>query len=470
MEDRFEVRLGEMLAQAQVSPEAVTGMPERLEAFVAPYAALLEGQAPTAHVGGYISGLLSKLHRKTSEGIAYLLDQGRQGLQKFIGHLKWGHQPLVLELGRQVGEAIGEKDAVIVFDPSGFKKKGSASVGVARQWCGREGKVDNCQVGIYMAYVSRKEHALVNVRLYLPDEWTKDRKRCKAACVPKGTKFKTRHELSLEMLEEQGPNLPHGWIAGDDEMGRSSWFRGELQARGETYLLDVPSNTLVRDLEAEPPEYSGHGRPPKVAFVRADAWAKALPESAWTRITVRDAEKGPLEVEAVQRRVKAKSGLEGEELLLVTRERQSNGTCKHDYHLSNAKPDTPLPELARVAAAEHRVEECLERAKETAGLADYQVRTWHGWHHHQILSLIAAWFLVEETRREKNPDSRFDRSADGRHDRQPDRTPLPRPLPRSLTPPQHPLDRTHRVRPLLLLPQTQTHAAIEESVATLGIQ
>ena len=285
MEDRFEARLGEMIGQAQVSPESLAGMPERLEAFVAPYAALLEGQAPTAHVGGYISGLLSKLHRKTSEGIAYLLDQGRQGLQKFIGHLKWDHRPLVLELGRQVGEAIGEADAVIVFDPSGFKKKGSASVGVARQWCGREGKVDNCQVGIYMAYVSRREHALVNVRLYLPEEWTKDRKRCRTAGVTKGTKFKTRHELALEMLEEQGPNLPHGWIAGDDEMGRSSWFRGELQARGETYLLDVPSNTLVRDLEASPPEYSGHGRPPKVAFIRVDAWAKALPESAWTKIT-----------------------------------------------------------------------------------------------------------------------------------------------------------------------------------------
>lgn len=462
MEERFAARLEEMIGQAQVSTEALAGMPKRLESFVAPYSALLEGQAPAGHLGEYVSGLLSKLVHKTSEGIAYLLDVGRQGLQKFIGVQKWDHRPLVLELGRQVGQAIGEADGVIVFDPSGFRKKGTSSVGVARQWCGREGKVENCQVGIYLGYVSRKEHALVNMRLYLPEEWTKNRKRCQAAGVPKGTKFKTRHELALEMLDEQGPNLPHGWIAGDDEMGRSSWFRGELRQRGERYLLDVPSNTLIRDLEAEPPEYSGRGRLPKVAFVRVDQWAKALPESAWTRITVRDAEQGPLEVEAVKRRVEAKSGPEGDELLLVTREKQASGTYKHDYHLSDAAPDTPLPELSRVAAAEHRIEECLERAKGEAGLADYQVRVWHAWHHHQILSLIAAWFLVEETRRGKNPDPRNDGPPHGRDDRQSDRTPVEYAHPRSHRPTHHTLAGTKRTRPLLPPPQTQTPAAAEE--------
>ena len=204
---------------------------------------------------------------------------------------------MLATLARQVGADLGEPDGVIVFDPSAFAKKGTKSVGVARQWCGRLGKVENCQVGVYMAYVSRKEHALVNTRLYLPKEWTKDRRRCKAAGVPKAVRFRTRHELALEMLEEHGAVLPHAWVAGDDEMGRPSDFRLELRGRGERYLLAVPSNTLVRDLDAPPPEYAGRGRHPQNPFVRVDRWCAALPESAWTTIEVRDGEKGPLVVE-----------------------------------------------------------------------------------------------------------------------------------------------------------------------------
>ena len=184
--------------------------------------------------------------------------------------------PCSRSLATQVGEDLGETDGVIVFDPSAFAKKGTKSVGVARQWCGRLGKVENCQVGIYMAYVSRKDHAIVNTRLYLPEEWTKDRARCKAAGVPKATKFRTRHELALEMLEEHGALLPHSWVAGDDEMGRPASFRQELSTRGERYLLAVPSNTLIRDLEATPPEYSGRGRHPLSPFVRVDRWCAAV--------------------------------------------------------------------------------------------------------------------------------------------------------------------------------------------------
>ena len=129
-------------------------------------------------------------------------------------------EPLLGTLAGQVGEDLGESDGVIVFDPSAFPKKGDKSVGVAMQWCGRLGKVENCQVGIYMAYVTRKEHTIVNTRLYLPEEWAKDRKRRKEAGVPKSIKFQTRHQLALEMLAECGGDLPHTWIAGDDEMGR----------------------------------------------------------------------------------------------------------------------------------------------------------------------------------------------------------------------------------------------------------
>jgi hypothetical protein len=154
-------------------------------------------------------------------------------------------------------------------------------------------------------------------------------------------------------------------------------------------------------LEFELPEQDGPGAPKKAPFVRADKWRASLPASAWTRIEVRDGEKGPLVVEVTTCRVQAKADgkrVGPEELFVVIRVMEESGAVKHDYYLSNASPDTPPLELARVAKAEHRIEECLQRGKSECGLADYEVRSWGGWHHHQTLSLLAAWFLNCELR------------------------------------------------------------------------
>jgi SRSO17 transposase len=295
---------------------------------------------------------------------------------------------------------------VIVFDPSAFPKSGKESVGVARQWCGRLGKIDNCQVGITMGYVSAREHTLVDTRLYLPKEWTKDRKRCEKAGIPKKVRYRTRHQLCLDMLAKHGEKLPHAWITGDDEMGRPYWFRRRLSKLGERYLLAVPSNTLVRDLQASPPQYSGHGRPRKRPWTRLDRWLATLADKDWTRVDVRDGTKGPLLVEMVTRPVVGRTDKRQqghEEVLVVIRykDRDDRRVVKTDYYLSNANLETELLEFGRAAKAEHRIEECIQRAKSEAGLADYEVRTWRGWHHHQVLSLIATWFLVTETRRGK---------------------------------------------------------------------
>ncbi len=259
MERRFELRVEELLKDAELDPRIPDGMLDRLEQFVKPFAAIMESPAQEQHLWEYVAGLFSGVKRKNAETIAYFHDQNRQALQKFIGQWLWDDGLLIEELSRQVGTELGESDGVIVFDPSGFRKQGKDSVGVARQWCGRYGKIDNCQVGIYLGYVSRKEHALVDVRLYLNKDWAKDKKRRKKCGVPEEIRFRTRHALALEMLAEHGTRLPHAWIAGDDEMGRSSAFRRDLRALGEQYLLAVPSNTLMRDLEAEAPEYSGRG-------------------------------------------------------------------------------------------------------------------------------------------------------------------------------------------------------------------
>jgi SRSO17 transposase len=420
MERRFELRLEELLEDAVLDPCIPEGMLDRLERFVAPFAACLTSREQRQHAREYVAGLFSDVKRKNSETIAYLHDQDRQAMQKFIGQSPWAHRPLIAELAQQIGRELGEPDGVLVFDPSAFKKQGKDSVGVARQWCGRLGKIDNCQVGVYLGYVSRIEHALVDVRLYLNRDWAKDKKRRKKCGVPREIRFRTRHALALEMLAEHGTVLPHAWIAGDDEMGRSSAFRRELRGLGERYLLAVPSNTLVRDLDAEPPPYGGHGRHPQVPFTRVDRWCAALPKKAWMTVDVRDAARGPLVVECVKTRVQAKSDRRRngpEETLVVLREIQADGTLKHDYYLSNGSAETPLAEFARVAKAEHRIEECLERAKGEAGLAQYQVRNWNGWHRHQTLSLLAAWFLTQEDRRGKKIHPGPDGTQGSRHPR-----------------------------------------------------
>ena len=403
MQPRFQRRKEQLLAGCQVPPTLFRGVMNRLEVFAQPFAASLPSPESRTHSHTYLAGLLSDVERKNAESIAYRYDLDRQVIQRFIGEVDWDHEPLIDELDRQVAATIGRADAVLVFDPSAFPKKGAASVGVQRQWCGRLGKVENCQVGVFLGYVTDAEHALVDFRLYLPKEWARDKKRRKKAGVPRDLPYRTRHELALEMLGRHGPVLPHGWVAGDDEMGRPAWFRQRLAKDGQRYFLAVPSNTTIRDLEEPAPEYSGHGRRPKAPFRGVRRWCEALPAGAWAKLTVRDAEKGPLEVEVVARRVESRVDRRAvgfEETLVVVRY-TDGGVLRHDYHLSNAARGTPLSEFARVAKAGHRIEECLKRSKSEAGLSEYQVRNWRGWHHHMTLSLIATWFLVGESRRGK---------------------------------------------------------------------
>ncbi len=268
---RYRLRKQQLLDECEIGPEVFEGGLERLAAFARPFVECLVRQEQRAHAQTYLAGLVSDLKHKTAESIAYRHDQPRHGLQHFVGSSTWDHRPPLRELATQVGRELGTSEGVIVFDPSGFAKKGTASVGVQRQWIGRLGKVDNGQVGVYMAYASYREQALVDVRLYLPKGWAKDRARRRRCGIPKAVRYRTRHELALEMLDETGPLLPHGWVTGDDEMGRSSRFRAELRTRGERYLLAVPSNTTVRDLEGSLPESGGRGAPPTRAVVQVQA-------------------------------------------------------------------------------------------------------------------------------------------------------------------------------------------------------
>src|SRR6266852_3909562 len=407
MDARYTIRKAQLLEECQVVPAVFAQVLPRLRTFMAPFVDTLPGHAPRAHAQTYVQGLLSDVERKNIESIAYHFGQERLGLQGFIGWGDWDDAPLRQALRDQVSQQLGQADGVLVFDPSAFPKSGYESVGVARQWCGRLGKVDNCQVAIYLGYVSRKGHTLVDLRLYLPKEWTQNKARLAKAGVPRACRgYRTRHQLALEILAKHGASLPHGWMAGDDEMGRPYWFRRRLAALGERYMLAVPSNTMLRDLETAPPEYSGRGRRPQRPWQSVAVWSQSLADEAWRRIDVRDGSKGPLVVDVVKRRVVSRTHRrqQGDEELVVVirdRDRDHQQVVKVDYSLSNAVPETPLRELARVAKAEHRIEACLQRSKSEAGLADYEVRNWTGWQHHQTLSLLATWFLVRETQRGK---------------------------------------------------------------------
>lgn len=413
MECFFEVRKRELQAECKLPTGALSSAAKRLDDFMRPFLSSYRRREQAAHATCMVRGLCSDLEHKNGESIAYLFGRERKTIQHFIGESAWDDHPLREELAGQIGAQLGEPDGVLAFDPSAFPKSGDQSVGVARQWCGRLGKIDNCQVAVYLAYVSSKGHALVDTQLHLPKPWTGDKQRMKRAGVPEDRqRYRTRHEICLELLDRHGGRLPHSWITGDDELGRPAGFRRELRDRNERYLLAVPCNTTIRDLETPPPEHGGNGRPSRRPPVRVDRWTAQRGEEDWTQIDVRDGEKGPLVVEALKRRVE--TGRRGrstacEEMLVVIRykDRDSN-VVKTDYYLSNAADNTPLAEFCRAAKAEHRVEECLQRAKSETGLADYEVRNWLGWRHHQTLSLLASWFLNVESRRAEKKDARHD--------------------------------------------------------------
>jgi SRSO17 transposase len=399
-------------------------MVERLGNFVVPYQRALETEASQRNVHRYLQGLLSHLQRKNAEEIAAWVDVERQVIQDFIGTAPWDYRPLIHVLVDEVADRLGEPDGIIAFDPSSFPKRGSHSVGVKRQWCGHRGKVDNCQVGVFMGYVSEHDHALLDFRLSLPEDWARDAQRRQVCHVPPEVRYHTRHEQCLEMLDAWGEQVPHGWVTGDDEFGRHTRFRHALRERGERYVLGVPCTTTMRDLEAPLPAYAGRGRRPKAPWQSVTDWRTSLPADAWTHLTVRDGEKGPVEIEMVKCRVQTRIERRRtgpEEWLVVTRQPLSDDRtlgprasrdatdqdAQHRYYYYLTPTDgakmvlkePSLAELARVIKAGACIEASFKRGKGEVGMDEYQVRTWQGWHHHMALSLMAVWFLIGETHR-----------------------------------------------------------------------
>jgi SRSO17 transposase len=382
-----------LLAEAELTADSVRGCAKRLTRFLQRYVPWFDRKEQGRHARVVVQGRLSNLERKTSEPIAYLAGQERKPVQNFVGAGAWDDEAIMRELRRHVRAEIGDADGVLILDPSAFAKKGSASCGVDRQWCGRLGKIENCQVGVFWGYASVKGRALVDRRLYLSKEWAADRKGRLKCHVPQEVVFAEKWRIGLERLDRISSELPHGWIAADDELGRVAEFRALLRERRERYVVDVPSNTLMRVVG----ERTREGR--KASFVRVDTWAVQQPASSWQKLRMRAGTKGELVVRALTVLVQTKEegGRVGaaERLVVI---RNVAGEPQTWYALSNAR-DEPLSKLVEVKGSRHVIEELFQDGKGEVGLGQYEVRSWVGWHHHMTLSILALWFLELEKRR-----------------------------------------------------------------------
>lgn len=386
-----------LLEDATLSPQAVRGCAHRLTAYLARYLPLFYRAELRDHLRLAVEGRLSGLERKTSEPIARQAAVPRRGLQRFVGAGEWDDEAVLAELQGHVGEELADPNGVLVLDPSAFPKKGKESCGVQRQWCGRLGKTDNCQVGVFLAYASAKSHVLVDRRLYLPKSWARDKKRREKCHVPKHVKYRAKWRIGLELIK-RNREMPHAWVTGDDEFGRVSEFRAALRESEQHYVLDVPCNTLVRDLD-EPVRRRGRRRPRKPPFRRVDAWLARQPDNRWQEIEIRGGEKGPLKAKVIRARVQTrmKGRVGPEECLVVIRTLEAEP--RTHYTLSDVSGCVATTEIVRAHSQRHRIEEALQAGKGEVGLGHYEVRSWTGWHHHMTLCLVALLFLVLEKKR-----------------------------------------------------------------------
>jgi SRSO17 transposase len=381
-----------LLADAEVSALQVAGCRRHLQRFLQRYLPCFYRVEQHELARVVLHGKLSSLQRKTSEPIAYQAGRQRKPVQHFVGAGCWDDERVMVELRQHVAEELADPDGVLVLDPSAFPKSGSDSCGVQRQWCGRLGKIDNCQVGVFLGYVSRSGQALVDRQLYLPQDWAEDPKRRKKTHVPESVCFRESWRIGLDLIDRSGPELPFAWVAGDDEFGRCAALRAALRRRRLRYVLDVPCNTRIRDLGEMPAE--GRRRPP---WRRADAWAQAQPKSRWHKVRLGAGSKGPKVVWALEAWVQTRDedGRVGRrERLLVIRTVDREPRCW--YALSNGGAEIPLATVVEVHGRRHGAEELFGAGKGEVGLGHYEVRSWVGWHHHMTLSLLALWFLQME--------------------------------------------------------------------------
>jgi SRSO17 transposase len=405
--------------------KALRQLKPELDLFIERYAPLFGRDEAQAHANRFIQGLLRGGDRRSVENIAEAIDGCVvRSLQKFIAQAPWSDDGLVEELQRHVTEVLGDPDAALNVDETGFPKKGTKSVGVKRQYAGCLGRTDNCQVGVFVNYRSAAGHTLIDRRLFLPQEWAADGPRRREAGVPEAVVFRTKPELALGMVQqavERG--LPFRWVTADSVYGDSPTFVQGVRGLGKWYVVDTSADARVWLTEPEVVPAGvqrPRGRPTAQARVttkpqRVDDVVSRLPAKAWRRVVVAEGSQGPRIYEyAFVWAWFSEEGLPSErERLLVRRSLGQQAELK--YHRAHAPAEVPLEKLAAVRGGHWSVEQGFEAAKGECGLDEYETRGWVGWHHHTALSLLALWFLALQRRRlgEKRATAHRARGAGG---------------------------------------------------------
>jgi SRSO17 transposase len=329
-------------------------------------------------------------------------------MQRFVGEGAWDDGAILGKHAELVAESVGDESGVLIVDGSEFPKKGAHSVGVARQYCGVRGKIDNCQAGVFLAYVSERGATLLDRRLYLPQGWFEAdaRERRERCGVPDEITFHTKPELAWEMIEaaKRSGTLPFSWVLCDEAFGDTPRFLGCLETAEIDYFADVSVSTGVwlERPRTQVPAPTGRGRPPSRTRlvpgaprpIRVDELAAQLPNSAWRKHRVKQGEKGPIDARfAFVRAVAVRGKLPGPDVWVVLR-RSLSDPPELKVFLSNAPASTPRRELVRLSGMRWPIETCFQQAKGELGMDEYQTRSWRGWHHHMTLVILAHHFLL----------------------------------------------------------------------------
>jgi len=387
----------------------VEGFMDELHGFHEQYRDCFMRSESREHFWLYMAGQFSTLERKSIEPIALRVEDGNvRAMQRFVSDVVWEEKLMLKQYHTLVNEDMGDPDGILIFDESGFAKKGDDSVGVSRQYCGSTGKVDNCQVGVFAAYASRHGYAFLDKRLYVPERWFEDshlsrRGKCK---VPSDLTFKTKPQLAAEMYRElRGEGIiPFKYVVADSIYGENPDFIGAIEEEvGTTYFVSMPSDTLcwlqtpsteermVRGRGgAKIKKMVSEGEKKPVTFATL---ASGINSFFWYRRKVSEGTKGPIEYEFTKRRITlCKEGLPYKTVWLVVK-RTLGANQEYSYYISNALLSTRLRLFVWLSGVRWAIEQCFEEAKSELGMDHYEVRKYPGWNHHMLTCMLAHYFL-----------------------------------------------------------------------------
>jgi len=347
-------------------------------------------------VRAYLGGLLAPVQRKNSWQLAEQIgEEDPYGVQYLLGRSDWDPEGVRDDLRAYVVDSLGDDEAVLILDETGFLKKGKYSAGVARQYTGTAGRIENAQVGVFLAYSSRHGTAFLDRALYLPKEWADDPARSKKAGIPEPTTFATKTQLAREMLGRAfKAGVPAAWVTGDEVYGGDGELRRWLEGEKRPYVLAVRANQHV---------WKGFQQAKVAALVGS------LPKRAWHKITIAWGSKGPRRHAWAWVPINHDLGPRWRRWLLVRRSLDESQELA--YYLAAGPRRTTLTRLAKTAGARWSIEGSFESAKQEVGLADYEVRSWTGWHRHITLALLAHAVLAAVRKLADGPPKKSRRAS-----------------------------------------------------------